>query len=251
MESFTGWTPDAVALVERSIAAHGGLALWQSTTSIRLPFTSASGSLIALKGYPHAFPLPREFEIFPHQCVTLFHGYPEEGHRGRFDNGDVRIESAVTGDVLSESRNHRRTFESFAKFRRWSPLDALYFFGYALWHYHVLPFTLAAARLHAVLRRRGVPQGVDVIFPDGVPTHCRRQQFYFGPDGRIARHDYVADIVGPMARGSHFWEEYDRSGGLSIARRRRVVFRLGSYATPLEVLRVRMGQPVLEKILDI
>jgi hypothetical protein len=95
-----------------------------------------------------------------------------------------------------------------------------------------------------VLRRRGVPEGVDVIFPEGVHTHCRRQQFYFGADGRIVRHDYTADIIGPMARGSHFWEEYDQSGGLLIARRRRVVVRLGPYPTSLEVLRVQMGEPV-------
>jgi hypothetical protein len=243
MESFTGWTPDAVSLVERSIAAHGGRQLWQSTASIRLPFRSGSGSLLALKGYQRTFPAPREFEVFPHECITVFHGYPKEGQRGCFADGDVRIENA-DGCVRLESRNHRRTFKGFAKLRCWSPLDALYFFGYALWHYHVLPFTLGLARLHRVLRRRGVPEGVDVIFPEGVHTHCRRQQFYFGADGRIVRHDYTADIIGPMARGSHFWEEYDQSGGLLIARRRRVVVRLGPYPTTLEVLRVQMGEPV-------
>jgi hypothetical protein len=43
---------------------------------------------------------------------------------------------------------------SVAKYRRWSPIDALYFFGYALWHYHVLPFALAEAQFLRVLRRK-------------------------------------------------------------------------------------------------
>jgi len=80
-----------------------------------------------------------------------------------------------------------------------------------------------------------------------VHTHCRRQQFYFGADGRIVRHDYVANVIGPMAHGSHFWEEYDQSGGLLIARGRRVVVRLGRYPTSLEVWRVQMGEPVFNR----
>jgi hypothetical protein len=71
-----------------------------------------------------------------------------------------------------------------------------------------------------------------------VITHCRRQQFYFGRDGRIARHDYVADVVGWWARGSHFWEDYQEAGGLQIARRRRVVLRIGKQPTPIGVLRI-------------
>jgi hypothetical protein len=239
MDSFDGWTPDAIGLVERAIAAHGGLRLWQATESIRLPFQNGSGFLLALKGYPRTFPAPREYEIFPHQRMTLFHGFPDEGHLGRFAGGNVSIES-VDGGVTMESRNHRRTFAGFAKLRRWSPLDALYFFGYALWHYHVLPFTLGGARLFRVLGRS---RGVDVAFSENVHTHSRRQRFYFGEDGRIVRHDYVADVIGPMARGAHFWEDYDRSGGLLIARRRRVVARLGTCPLPLEVLNVQLGQP--------
>ena len=244
MESFAGWTADAVTLVKRSIAAHGGLQNWQATRRIRLPFLSGSGLLLATKGFQHTFPPPREIEIFPHECITVFHGYPEEGKRGRFSGGSVRIESSDGHTIYAESPDHRRTFRGLSKLRRWSPLDALYFFGYALWHYHVVPFTLGEARLHGVLRRRGVPEGVDVTFPESVPTHCRRQQFYFGADGRIVRHDYVADVIGPMARGAHYWEDYGESGRLAIARRRRVVVRVGSYATPLEVMCVQLGDMI-------
>jgi hypothetical protein len=245
MEWLQGWTPDAVALVERSIAGHGGQERWQSAKSIRLPFRSGSGALLAVKGFSRTFPPPREIEIFPHDCITVFHGYPEAGRRGRFFDGSVRIESSDGREVFAESLDHRGTFRGLSKFRRWSPLDAAYFFGYALWHYHVVPFTLGMARLHGILRRRGVPQGVDVSFPEGIHTHCRRQQFYFGAEGRIVRHDYVAEVIGPMARGAHLWEDYEQRDGLSVARRRRVMVRLGSYATPLEVMCIQLGDPIV------
>jgi hypothetical protein len=177
--------------------------------------------------------------------VTILHGFPDEGHRGHFADGSVRIERVDNRTVLMESRDHRRTFTGLAKYRRWSVLDALYFFGYALWHYHVLPFTLSDAYLLHVLKRRGEPWAIDVVFPPYVHTHGRRQQFYFGRDGRIVRHDYVADVIGAWARGAHFWERYEAAGGLLIARRRRVMGRLGRRPTPLSVLCVQFGEPVV------
>ena len=172
MESFRSWTPEAIALVERSIAAHGGLERWRSARSIRLPFRCGSGWLLAVKGFLHTFPPPREIEIFPQESVTVFHEYPKEGQRCRYFDGSVRIESSDGQQLFAESLDHRRTFQGLSKLRRWSPLDAAYFFGYALWHYHVVPFTLGMARLHGVLRRRGVAHGVDVSFAEGVHTHC-------------------------------------------------------------------------------
>ncbi len=243
MAVFEGWTSDAIGLVDRAIAAHGGERQWRATRSIRLPFRSGAGSLLILKGYRRTFPAPCEFEVFPHECATVFHGYPDERHRGRFVDGSVSIEDIDGRDVPLQSVNHRRTFDGLSKYRRWSPLDALYFFGYALWHYHVLPFTLGGAHLVRVLRCRGIPEGIDVIFPDGVHTHCGRQQFFFGSDGRIVRHDYVADVIGAWTRGAHFWEDYAQCGGLWLARRRRVLARLGRYPIPLSVLCVQFGKP--------
>lgn len=246
MTDFDGWTSDAVSLVERAIAAHGGLQQWKATAAINLPFLHGSGALLQLKGLGATFPAPREYEVRPHECVTLFHGYPDEQHRGRFSHGDVRIERTDGQGPSIASANHRETLQSFSKYRRWSPLDALYFFGYALWHYHVVPFMLPRARLLLTLRHHGVPVGIDVVFPPDVITHSRRQQFYFGDEGRIVRHDYVADVVGAWARGAHFWEDYQASGGLAIARRRRVVARIGRRPLPLNVLCIQLGEPSVQ-----
>ena len=243
VEPFAGWEADGITLVERAIAAHGGRSLWRATGRIRLPFSRAAGALLKLKGYGPTFPAPGGFEIRPHDRVTIFHRYPDERHRGTFAAGTVSIEDVDGREPPMRSVDHRRTFAGLAKYRRWSPLDALYFFGYALWHYHVLPFTLGEARLIRVLKRRGVPDGIDVVFPPDVHTHSPRQQLYFGTDGRIVRHDYLAEIVGAWACGSHFWEDYETCGGLLIARRRRVVFRIGRQPILFRVLEVQFGEP--------
>ncbi|HVR62045.1 MAG TPA: hypothetical protein VMU50_09110, partial [Polyangia bacterium] len=223
---YDGWPTDAVAAVERAIAVHGGLARWKNVRALHLDFGSLAGALPALKGYRRTFPAPRSIEVHPHQRTTIFHGYPDADRRGQFIDGDVSIERAADGAVLESSARHRRTFDGLAKYRRWRPLDALYFFGYALWHYHALPFTLPETRFVRLLRHGRRLPGVEVVFAPDVPTHSRRQRFYFGGDGRIVRHDYVADIVGAWARGCHFWEAYDTVGGLAVAMRRRVVARL-------------------------
>ena len=240
-----GWDPIATALIQRAIEAHGGAARWRKPHRISLPFEHVSGALIALKGHRRTFTMPRQCDVTPHDRVAIFHGFPDKHHRGRFDNGHVRIERVETQQIVAESAHHRASFSPVRKYRRWSPLDALYFFGYAICHYHALPFTLPDADLVRTISRHGRAVGVDVAFADDVPTHNRQQRFYFDDEGRIVRHDYVADVISALARGAHYWEHYERCDGLLIARRRRVVARLGHWALPAQVLFVDFGPPAI------
>ncbi len=137
----------------------------------------------------------------------------------------------------------RRSFRGLRKWRRWRPADALYFFGYALTHYHSLPFTLGAGRPLRLSRVRcdgRVLTGVDVELPADLHTHCRRQSFYFDDDGLLRRHDYVADIVGWMARGAHVWRDFVTAHGVPIPRQRHVVARLGRRMTPFVALHAEL-----------
>jgi hypothetical protein len=184
------------------------------------------------------FPIPRAIDIYPYDRRTTFVAYPREGCTGVFDNGAVWIEAESMAETVEKSPRHRDTFRGLAKNRRWTPLDALYFFGYALWHYHAVPFDLSEARLvRTVAAVSGSSvRSIQVEFPAELPTHSRRQTFYFDETGQIVRHDYVADVVGFWARGAHFWRRTQLVDGFPIAMERWVGPRIGAAVLPFTAL---------------
>lgn len=221
---------DAAAFVARSVARYGGHERWQRLRVTLAP-SRLTGLLPRLKGVGRTFDLPATADIEPARARAVFHDYPEPGSRGLFDAGRV----ALGEDPLAE---HRSSFSGARKWRRWSPLDALYFFGYALTHYHAVPFTLADAELRAWDPARRI---LTVAFPPSVHTHCAVQSFHFDDSGLILRHDYVAEIVGGWARGAHFWREYREVEGFPVATHRRVLARVGGTPLPLVALDARLG----------
>jgi hypothetical protein len=231
-------------ILDRTYARYGGWDRWREVRRIELSFVELAGPLLRLKGLHKTFPRPGRVAIWPHERRTVLLDYPIIGSRGVWENGRVRI--ARAGDPAEPGEPHRATFTGLAKYRRWSARDALYFFGYALWHYHALPFALAGARIIGS-RQSGGDGGATVVaeFPDGVETHSRRQTFHFDPRGLILRHDYVADIVGVWARGAHEWGDYVTVNGFPIPMRRQVWARLGATRLPLPVLAAKLGDPAV------
>jgi hypothetical protein len=232
----SAWTGEAAALLERAVARHGGQAAWEAGGGVSLTPTRLTGMLPRLKGVGRTFPLPRRIDVWPRIGRALFHDYPAAGSHGEFEAGRVRL----AGAVPVEAARHRESFRGLRAYRRWTPLDALYFFGYALTHYHGLPFTLAEARPQGLRRARldgAWLTGVEVELPPELHTHSRRQTFYFDETGLLRRHDYVADIVGWWARGAHGWHDFTTlPDGRPVARRRTVLARLGRRMTPLVAL---------------
>jgi hypothetical protein len=235
----SSWSAQARAILERSCAYYGGWRLWRAVRLIRLAPQSLWGGLPRLKGAGVTFALPALIEIAPHEGTTTFFSYPNDQQIGVFERGAVTLRSRHTGQAIALGPRHRETFDGWAKYRRWSWLDALYFFGYALWHYHTLPFSLGAGRLLGLRQVGRGATALDVLsveLPPDVPTHSRRQAFYIDGDGRIVRHDYRAEVVGRWAAGAHFWRQERRVQGFPIALERHVRPRLGATVLPLTVL---------------
>ena len=228
---------EALSLVERAIARHGG-ERGSQIEAVELPILALSGFLPRLKGYPRSFGLPRLVRIEPVRARAVFVDYPRPGEQGVFDQGRVAL-----GD--GEPIEHRATFSGAGKRRRWSALDALYFFGYALTHYHSLPWSLRDAEALAVRRTRqsGATHALTVRFPRTVHTHSEVQTIHFAEDGLIVRHDYVAEVISTLAHGAHLWLEYVEVKGIPIATHRRVLTRIGSQTLPLVALDARLGAP--------
>ena len=228
---------EALGLVERAIARHGG-ERWSRIEAIELPILALSGFLPWLKGYPGSFGLPRIVRIDPVRVRAVFVDYPRPGEHGVFDQGRVAL-----GDA--EPVEHRASFSGAGRRRRWSPLDALYFFGYALTHYHSLPWSLRDAEVLAVgpTKQSGASHALTVKFPRTVHTHSEVQTIHFAKDGLIVRHDYVAEVISPLAHGAHLWLDYVDVQGFQITTHRRVLTRIGSRQLPLVALDARLGTP--------
>lgn len=221
-------------MLERAIERHGGWSTWQRLESVTLGTRLLRGMIPALKGNGRTFPLPPRLVLRPRELEAEFVDYPTVGGRGLFTRGEVRLVDAH-GATTEHAAAHRDTFRGLRKNRRWSPLDALYFFGYALTHYHSLPFTLGQGECLGLRRARlgdEVLEGVIVRLPSALHTHCGQQVFYFDTTGVLRRHDYVADIIGAWARGAHFWEDYEEVDGLLVAKRRHVVATLFGQPLP-------------------
>ena len=198
------WNGEARALLEKAIARHGGFGAY------------AAFGIVSFR--------PREL-------------------RGLYSNGKVALldEKGAMAETHGEIR---ATFSGAHRLHRWSPADALYFFGYALTHYCSLPFSLAEGTPAGPLRHArhdgAALTGIDVQLPPTLHTHSTRQTFYFDDEGLLRRHDYVADIVGPWARAAHYSEDYQTVAGLPMARRRHVVARVARWPTPVVALHAEL-----------
>jgi len=241
-EGFYGWPPEAIALVERAAETHGGFERYGKLESVSFVLKNFGGPLPWMKGL-ELRSMPRRVQVFPHARKARFEGFPELGQDGVFDQGHVSLVSR--GSTLSESQRHRDTFRGLGRYRRWAPLDTLYFFGCALTTYLALPFCLRDLSFVEMRRfEQGgrVLAGVTVDFPPDFQSHCARQSFFFDEQGFLVRHDYTADIVGPWALGAHFSEAYEFVEGIPFATRRRVVARLGAHPTPMPVLYANLAE---------
>jgi hypothetical protein len=238
-----GWSGTPLALLEGAVRRHGGWEAWRALRVLIVEPRSLSGLVPWSKGYGRTFRLPPRAEIAPHTGTAVFVDYPAPGATGTFARGALTLADA-RGAVVASADDGRASFRGLRKLRRWTAADALYFFGYALTHYHALPFTLGRGRplgLRHVRYDGRRLTGVEVELPADLHTHSRRQTFYFEEDGLLRRHDYVADIIGPYARGAHLWREFVTVGGLEMATVRHVVLRLGRRTTPLPALHAELA----------
>lgn len=243
------WPDEAVDLVETSIRAHGGWDAWKGLEVIRLEPAFLRGLLPAVKGYGRTFGLPRSFEARPHRGVVMLEGFPDPETTGVYEAGVVSLVDAKTTETLIGSIGHRKTLAGSARRRRWTPLDALYFLGYAMLHDHSVPFTLGEAAfvsMRTVTSRGETLAAIELDFPPARETHCVTQTVYFGPEGLVRRNDFVVEIVSPLAKVCQLWEDYEPASGFRLPMRRRVTARLSGRPLPFTVLDTKFSRIEVE-----
>ncbi|MBX7057838.1 MAG: hypothetical protein K1X75_07210 [Leptospirales bacterium] len=208
---------------ERALQAYGGEKMWRQAKFLEAE-VSTGGLLFLLKRRP----------VFRHARLLLSVQRPEvwlrpidrkEQLSGVLSGGDVRLEDA-SGETVDSRKDARRFFPYGRRLLYWDDLDLAYFAGYAFWNYLTFPNLLLNSSISWAESAPGI---LDAEFPDSIPTHSRRQRFFFDTkSGLLQQHNYVAEVVSPLASAAHCILEHQTQDGLCFPSRRAVTPAAGN-----------------------
>lgn len=215
-----------IPLLADAIQAHGGLDRW--TTHRNLTATIISGGeLLALKGIDQD-QAPRTIRIDLHREWASVETIGKTGQRTDFTPDRIAIESA-DAKIVAQRKRPRASFARHDLRTSWDPLHRAYFDAYALWTYLTTPFLLA---MDGVAVREIEPwregaeawRGLRATFPPEIASHSTEQDFYFGPDMLIRRHDYKVELAGNFPAAEYISDTVNVDG-IQIPTKRRVYLR--------------------------
>ncbi|MFJ9917418.1 hypothetical protein [Actinacidiphila glaucinigra] len=225
-------------LLTAAIEAHGGSARWRALTRARATLVSG-GLLFALKGLPQD-PEPREMTVLLHEQHASVRPFGAPDQKTDFTPGRVSIDK-VDGRVVAARENPRSSFSGHTLATPWDPLHRAYFNGYALWTYLTTPFLLAMPGFTVTgidpWQEGNEPwQGLRATFPPEIASHSTHQDFYFGPDHLLRRHDYRVDVAGGFAAAQYVYDYVEADGIILPTRRRAYRRNVG-------------GHPILDEVM--
>lgn len=213
-------------LLERVLTAHGGQERWNSFDTVSASIVTG-GSLWGMKGLTQDSD-SRQMTVWLHEQRASVMPFGAPNQRTAYTPDRIAIET-TDGQVVAERSDPRASFHNHAETTPWDPLHRAYFNGYALWSYMTMPFLfiLPGVRVEEVDPWEEGDQHwrrLRVHFAQNVVTHCPLQDFYFGEDFLLRRHDYSVDVSGgfPAAQYVH---DYVEAQGLRLPSKRRAYRR--------------------------
>ena len=213
-------------LLNRIIEAHGGLRRWNEYSRVDATIVSGGG-FFSLKGVPQDL-TPRRMSVWLHEERSSVMPYGAADQRSMFTPERIAIEK-LDGTVVAERRAPTDSFAGHQMNTPWDPLHRAYFNGEALWTYLTTPFLLAmdGVRVEELEPWREGSETWHVLraqFPGTIETHCRIQDFFFGEDFLLRRHDYNVNIAGGFA-AAQLTSDYVEANGIRLPTRRRAYTR--------------------------
>jgi hypothetical protein len=216
---------NAMQTVHEAIEAHGGMDYWNSLESVDAEI-SARGFLFLAKQRPVLRRV--RMRASTREPIFIFFDFPKPGQTSELiGNTEVRILDSG-GTVVSRRANPRAAFRGIRRQFVWDDLDFIYFAGYATWNYLTAPFLLSRKgfivdALEPLEGSLASLTALQVTFPDDIPTHSRKQVFYFDDHRLLRRLDYTAEVVGGWAHAAHLCGEYRTFGRLKAPTSRQVL----------------------------
>ena len=226
-------------LLARIIEAHGGIDCWNGFERVEATIVSGGG-LFRVKGVPQDS-TPRRMTVWLHEERSSVFPYGAPDQRTMFTPERVAIEK-LDGKIVAERHVPRDSFVGHQMTTPWDALHRAYFNGYAMWTYLTTPFLLTMDGVR-VEETEPWPEGEETwrvlraYFPGSVGTHNGIQDFFFGEDSRLRRHDYSVNIAGGLA-AAQLASDYVSANGIYLPTRRRAYTRGSDRQPILEMLMV-------------
>lgn len=191
-------------LLSRIIDAHGGMDRWNGFGKVEATIVTGGG-FPSLKGQMQDA-LPRRMTVWLHEVRSSVMPYGAPDQRTMCTLDRVAIEK-LDGTVVAERHDPRDSFAGHQMSTPWDGLHRAYFNGEALWTYLTTPFLLAldGVRVEETAPWQEGPETWRVLrahFPGTIETHSQVQDFFFGEDLMLRRHDYHVNIAGGSRRRS-------------------------------------------------
>jgi hypothetical protein len=227
---FAYWNKETIGmrceLLEQVLLAHGGLNRWNTFDTVKATIVTG-GQLFGMKGTPQDSS-PRRMTVATKREWASLSPYGANDQRTDFTANRIAIEK-IDGTVVSERLNPADHAEGKAVDAQWDALDRAYFNGYALWTYLTTPFLFAmsgfaAEEINPWNEQNQSWRGLRVTFPSEIASHSRQQDFYFGPDFLLRRHDYHVEASGGFAAAQYVSEPMVVEG-ITVFTKRRAYMR--------------------------
>ena len=212
-------------LLANVLAAHGGLDRWNKLNRVSATIV-AGGGLLPMKGLD-VDPTPLQGTVTTHSESTVIEPFGKPDWRMTFSSDRVAIETTA-GALVNERMDPRSAFAGHTMNTAWDMLHRAYFNGYARWTYLNTPFLMALPGFEVIEIppwREGPDKwrGLRARFPDGLASHSKEQDFYFGDDFLLRRHDYYLEVAGGVPVAQYVYDIIEIEGFRFPTRRRAYV----------------------------
>jgi hypothetical protein len=213
-------------LLYKTIEAHGGFKRWTEFKKLRATIVT-NGALWGMKSLSQDRE-PREVTVWLDQQRCTLGSFGDPDWHCDFTPDRIVIFKS-DGTLVADRDDPRASFSGHDKQTPWDPLHLAYFDGYALWTYLSTPFLLTMEGVEVSEVGSWCESGetwrvLRACFPGTIATHSAVQDFFFGDDLRLRRHDYRMDVAGGFD-AAHLVYDYIEVDGIRLPTRRRAYLR--------------------------
>lgn len=213
-------------ILSNAIEAHGGLKRWQNFNMVQASIRSG-GLLFNVHNLPQD-PTLRRVTAWLHEQRSSVRPFGAADNFADFTSNRIAIQTDG-GKTLLERKGTPDELHDHMKEGIWDPLDRATFTGYALWTYLTTPFFMlmpgfTCTEIEPWQEKDESWYGIRVEFPPNILSHSQVQDFYFGEDYLLRRHDYYVDVAGKFY-ATQYVNDIIEVDGIKLPTKRRAYKR--------------------------